>query len=458
MTFDIDSAERVLARSFPLRTLLKGAFSGLVLMIIVSITLSYFGSFGDLSPSRAALSGALGLAGLLWFLSVIAKLKPKTATALSIFYGCVAALMGLGAAFSTLDGAASGGFGLFAAGLASLFLTVIFLELARGFWAISRADSNSRLTLSESGPSMFSTVAIRRYLGIPSVTMFLGARSRYSSQVVFLLSSFLLSLAFLVLMLGLQEEMLLGFSHSADIPFLVLACTAILALLLVFLSNLALDKARAAVRVSIDELAKTDSRSPILFLRAFQDDQVLLRPPRYSHLGRLLSVGLKPITLDHIILDDGTAHGPVVALGNPRDEMAPYGAARGYYNNSTWQEAVADLAKSAARIIVCIDHTDSIWWDVDHIFQHNYIGKTLFLFHPKFFDPNTNVQMVGSLLERMSRIHARRDLDADHSSESTRVLGAFVDSSDTVRWGVSSTFSHAAYFVMLRWFLREISS
>jgi len=39
--------------------------------------------------------------------------------------------------------------------------------------------------------------------------------------------------------------------------------------------------------------------------------------------------------------------GPVVALGNPHDRFPPYGAARGYFDNKDWQQAVTNLARDA---------------------------------------------------------------------------------------------------------------
>ena len=81
-----------------------------------------------------------------------------------------------------------------------------------------------------------------------------------------------------------------------------------------------------------------------------------------------------------MLLEEATPLGPVVALGNPSDAYPPYGAARGYFDNKDWQQAVTDLANSAAAIIICVDNTPNIWWEVEHILTNQHLNKTLILF------------------------------------------------------------------------------
>ncbi len=79
--------------------------------------------------------------------------------------------------------------------------------------------------------------------------------------------------------------------------------------------------------------------------------------------------------------------GPVVGLGNPRDRRPPYGAARGYFDDKDWQGAVNDLANNSAAVVICLDDTDGIWWEIEHLVTRGHLGKTLFLVHPKFAGP-----------------------------------------------------------------------
>ena len=100
---------------------------------------------------------------------------------------------------------------------------------------------------------------------------------------------------------------------------------------------------RRTVRSTLLERQALDARAPILFLRAFGDDQVALPPPRLPLLGYLYDLGNRNTSLDVMLLEEATDYGPVVALGNPKDPVPPYGAARGYFTDESWQEAVRRL-------------------------------------------------------------------------------------------------------------------
>src|SRR5262249_55699350 len=149
------------------------------------------------------------------------------------------------------------------------------------------------------------------------------------------------------------------------------------------------------------ELQRSDSRAPILFLRAFADDQIVLAKPWLPFLGRVLERGRPTTYLDHLITEEGSIYGPVVALGNPHDAFPPYGAARGYFEGATWQQAVAKLAADSSAIVICLDDTDGVWWEVEHLVAERHLDKTLFLLHPKYSRPQARDALLG-LLERLS--------------------------------------------------------
>jgi hypothetical protein len=86
---------------------------------------------------------------------------------------------------------------------------------------------------------------------------------------------------------------------------------------------------RRMLRFSLQSLQEIDPRPPVLFLRAFRDDQVPLRTRNVALFGRVLELGRRSNSLDQLLLDEATAYGPVVGLGSPTDKRPPYGAARG---------------------------------------------------------------------------------------------------------------------------------
>jgi hypothetical protein len=45
---------------------------------------------------------------------------------------------------------------------------------------------------------------------------------------------------------------------------------------------------------------------------------------------------------------------------------------------------IADLTEAAAAIVICVDETESLWREVEHVNNKAYLTKTLLLLHPKF--------------------------------------------------------------------------
>jgi hypothetical protein len=109
--------------------------------------------------------------------------------------------------------------------------------------------------------------------------------------------------------------------------------------------------AQRSARVSLETLSQIDRRPAVLFLRSFNDDQIDLALPRRPPYRRLLALGEAAPRLDHLLIEEATPVGPVVAIGLP-GRPAPFGAARSYFEEDEWKAAVARLAAAAKAIIV----------------------------------------------------------------------------------------------------------
>jgi hypothetical protein len=231
--------------------------------------------------------------------------------------------------------------------------------------------------------------------------------------------------------------------------FLGAGLQMLLALPVLLLFGLFVEKGvRRLLRLSLERLQRVDPRPPILFLRAFKDDQIDLRPAKLSWLGWLAEFGNRATNLDRVLLEEGTPYGPVVAIGNPKDQHPPYGAARGYFDNQTWQQAVSALAHAAAAIVICVDNTEGIWWETDHLASNNLLGKTLFVIHPRHTDKEKNLEFAAEICRIMG--HDPSSIEFG----STPTFGLFLDSQHTVNLAQSSTFSQIAITLVLRLFLR----
>jgi hypothetical protein len=140
--------------------------------------------------------------------------------------------------------------------------------------------------------------------------------------------------------------------------------------------------ARRFALVSVENLSQLDSRPPILFLRSFQDDQVKLSWERRGRFRNLMAVGEPSPTLDHVLLDEVTPSGPVFAIGVP-GRPPPFGAARTYADDREWQDVVTQLSERAKAIVIVVDETSGVKWELDHIRDKGHAAKTLYLLPPR---------------------------------------------------------------------------
>ena len=178
-----------------------------------------------------------------------------------------------------------------------------------------------------------------------------------------------------------------------------------------------------------------------------------LAPPKLSFLGYCYDLGQRELNLDALVLEEGTDYGPVVALGNPKDPMPPYGAARGYFHDEDWQSAVARLAEASSAIRIRLDDTEGVWWEVDHIAANNMLQeKTLFLIHPRYSAITENQNILHKVAQRL----ALSDDFAQARSPQESVIGFFIDGNHSLKVAYSDTFSRVAFLMIMRWLMDKI--
>ena len=134
-----------------------------------------------------------------------------------------------------------------------------------------------------------------------------------------------------------------------------------------------------------------------LFLRAFRDDQMSIRRANRNLFSSVFDLGRLPTTLDELMLERLDGRGDLIAIGNPQDRKgaarrSPWGAQRLYVDDAHWQETVTMLARDADRIVLCVDATDGVRWEIAHMLR-GHANKTLF-----FLNPSIDVQTRTRLL------------------------------------------------------------
>lgn len=126
--------------------------------------------------------------------------------------------------------------------------------------------------------------------------------------------------------------------------------------------------------------APEDPRSPILYLRPFRED---LRPlawrPRLLSSLFLPCLG-EPRSIDEVVLSGACEDGPVLAIGRPGEQIPPLGAARVYVEGNDWQTVVASLAAKAKYIVLVVDPTPGVLWEIEQTKAQGWAKRTLYLF------------------------------------------------------------------------------
>jgi hypothetical protein len=121
-----------------------------------------------------------------------------------------------------------------------------------------------------------------------------------------------------------------------------------------------------------------------LFLRSFRDDQVVLQGRNPGILSNLFDFGRRVRTLDGVLLDETVAETELVAFRSVQAQgLSEFGAERESVFSDVWRARVAELCRGAQHIYLCLDRTEGVEWEFEHLIEAGHIGKTLFFLHPR---------------------------------------------------------------------------
>jgi hypothetical protein len=123
------------------------------------------------------------------------------------------------------------------------------------------------------------------------------------------------------------------------------------------------------------ELERDQSRRPVLYLRSFKLEkwdspsvQEFLFGPRPTPEERLVALVRR--------------YGPVIAIGNPDEELLRLGAARLYVSNDLWQQKIADIA-SVSQLVFCVTGvSEGLGWEVSHLVTSVPFSRLILWAHP----------------------------------------------------------------------------
>lgn len=141
--------------------------------------------------------------------------------------------------------------------------------------------------------------------------------------------------------------------------------------------------ARRLVQPVVRTAIEADSRPPVMLLRSFQDDalEVAVHPGAHATAVEEMT-GEAYLRFEEIIAWALWRHGPVLAVGQPGTILQPLGAARDYYGDDEWQEAVHARTGEASLIVLVVGRSPGLMWEIEQLRRKGLLGKTLFVLPP----------------------------------------------------------------------------
>jgi hypothetical protein len=114
---------------------------------------------------------------------------------------------------------------------------------------------------------------------------------------------------------------------------------------------------------------KEEDREFILLLRSFRGDLLHTRSRPFSQVD----------SVEGMVSDMLERFTSVVAVSDPRDATQPVGAERIALQTSDWQPRVLDLMDRAGGVVVVLDKSPGLKWELDRIFEKGRLAKAVFV-------------------------------------------------------------------------------
>lgn len=141
----------------------------------------------------------------------------------------------------------------------------------------------------------------------------------------------------------------------------------------------AMDLARRWMARPADDVLQRDNRAPVIFLRSFRSESSL-KPSevpkvyRDGMIGALLWALLRPLNFEERLCCDLNRIGPVVAIGQPQDNLPRLGAARTYVKSSmgddkAWQLKVTSWLNRCSAVCLLAGSTQGLHWEFDQVIR-----------------------------------------------------------------------------------------
>lgn len=124
-----------------------------------------------------------------------------------------------------------------------------------------------------------------------------------------------------------------------------------------------------------DALLKDNTHPPVLFLRSFDDDDLVDPTPRMIPMGDFF-----PRRYEESFSNALRRVGPMVAIGRPGSTLSDLGSGRLYVPDPAWKDAVNYLRGRASAILFVVGRTEGLWWEIETSLRDVAPERLLFFF------------------------------------------------------------------------------
>ena len=107
----------------------------------------------------------------------------------------------------------------------------------------------------------------------------------------------------------------------------------------------------------------------ILLLRSFNADALHTKVRAFT----------RPYSIEDMVADMLERFTNVIAVSDPRDAMQPVGAERIALKTKDWQPRVLELMDRAAAIVMVLDRSPGVIWELERIMEKGRLSKTVFV-------------------------------------------------------------------------------
>lgn len=154
------------------------------------------------------------------------------------------------------------------------------------------------------------------------------------------------------------------------------------------LAILVQSSARKLGSLSVREALGDSKQRYILYLRSFTVDEIILPKPRLPLLSKVMYFRPFPAHIEEELFDVTDGYLPLIAVGRPGGSQELIGglAYRDYLKDENWQTYVGEKILAADSIVILLNSTGGVLWELENVLSHSASAKTVFLIDPRAKD------------------------------------------------------------------------